>query len=307
TARRELATDAWRNELGCVSYRPFDTRWTIFERHVAVHLRERVTRHMRAGPNLALAVGRSGQVINGGDHWDIAFCTRLPTEFNLYRRGGNYLFPLYLYSPDQTTRVANLAPVFLEEMRRRLALCWLPDGSGDLHTTFGPDDIFAYIYALLFAPCYRARYADFLKIDFPRVPLPAHADLFRALCPLGRTLSQIHLLEVELPHAMVWSGCGNNLISYVAYLANEYKSGRIAINADRYLDHVPSGVWELTIGGYQVAKKWLWDRRGRSLSDEELAYYCQIIASLARTLELMEAIDSAIEQHGGWPLISTPG
>lgn len=302
TARRELATDAWRNALGRVCYRPFDTRWTVFEHHVAVHLRERVTRHMRAGPNLALAVGRAGQVIDGGDNWDIAFCTRLPAEFNLYRRGGNYLFPLYLYPPSNTARVANLAPSFIEKISQRLALHWLPDGSGDLRATFGPDDIFAYIYALLFAPGYRARYADFLKIDFPRLPLPGNADLFRTLCPLGRTLSQIHLLELELPTDTAWSTAGHNLVEYVEYCANEHSSGRVSINAQQYLDCVPLAVWELTIGGYQVAKKWLWNRRKRQLSTDELSHYCQIIASLVRTLELMAAIDSAIEQHGGWPL-----
>ena len=301
TARRALSTDAWRNELGRVHYRPFDTRWTVFERHVAVHLRERVTRHMRAGPNLALAVGRAGQVIDGGSHWDSAFCSRLPTEFNLYRRGGNYLFPLYLYPASRSARVANLDPRFIAEISQRFALRWLADGSGDLLTTFGPDDIFAYIYALLHAPGYRARYADFLKIDFPRIPLPTRIDLFRALCSPGRALSQVHLLEQSLPIDTAWSQSANTRVEHVRYLADEC-GGRVWINAHQYLDQVSPAVWALTIGGYQVAKKWLWDRRGRLLTAEEMVHYCQIIASLVRTLELMETIDHIIESHGGWPL-----
>ncbi|HEY0755072.1 MAG TPA: type ISP restriction/modification enzyme [Ktedonobacteraceae bacterium] len=301
-ARRELSTDAWRDELGRIAYRPFDTRWTIFERHVAVHLRARVTRHMRTGPNLALVVGRAGQVIDIGDTWDIAFCTRLPTEFNLYRRGGNYLFPLYLYSSTTSARSANLDPRFIAESSQRLVLRWLPDGAGDLYTTFGPDDIFAYLYALLYAPSYRARYADFLKIDFPRLPLPTRVDLFRALCQLGRALSQAHLLEQVLPSTTCWLGSGEHFVEHVRYRDDIYTGGCVFINTSQYLARVPHSVWNLTIGGYKVAKKWLLDRRGRCLTPDELHSYRQIIASLAYTLELMTAIDKALESHGGWPL-----
>ncbi|HEX7733907.1 MAG TPA: type ISP restriction/modification enzyme [Ktedonobacteraceae bacterium] len=303
-ARQALSTDAWREHMGLVTYRPFDTRWTVFERHVAVHLRERVTRHMRAGPNLALAVGRAGQVIEGGDTWDVAFCSRLPTEFNLYRRGGNYLFPLYLYptAGAGTTRRANLDPRFITESSQRLALSWLPDGPGDLRATFGPDDLFAYLYALLYSPAYRARYADFLKIDFPRVPLPARVELFRALCPLGRALSQAHLQEQPLPTATSWLGAGDYRVEHARYLADPRYDGRVIINATQALAGVPPRVWALTIGGYQVARKWLLDRRGHPLNEIERNHYRQIIASLARTLELMAAIDRVIEQHDGWPL-----
>ena len=36
---------------------------------------------------------------------------------------------------------------------------------------FGPRDVLAYVYAVFHSPTYRERYAEFLKIDFPRVPL----------------------------------------------------------------------------------------------------------------------------------------
>lgn len=301
TARAALSRGDWRNQAGPVLYRPFDTRWTVFERHVAVHLRERVTRHMRAGPNLALAVGRAGQVIDGGN-WDIAFCSRLPTEFNLYRRGGNYLFPLYLYPVAGGPRAANLAPALIAQICQRFALDWLPDGQGDLQATLGPEDLFAYFYALLYAPSYRERYAEFIKIDFPRLPLTANADLFRTLCALGRELSLLHLLEQPLPVNTAWSGDGEYPVEYARYLAESNGDGCIELNAHRHLASVPRAAWELTIGGYQVAKKWLADRRGRPLSAYEQASYQQIIAALVRTRELMTVIDRAIEHSGGWPL-----
>ncbi|MDX6268782.1 MAG: hypothetical protein QOD28_5, partial [Acidobacteriota bacterium] len=56
------------------------------------------------------------------------------------------------------------------------------------------------------------------------------------------------------------------------------------------------------VGGYQVAHKWLKDRKGRALAYEDLAHYQRMLAALAETMRLMSGIDAAIEAHGGWPL-----
>lgn len=60
-------------------------------------------------------------------------------------------------------------------------------------------------------------------------------------------------------------------------------------------------VWSFHIGGYQVCEKWLKDRKGRTLSDDDIAHYQKIIVALAETIRLMQEIDEVIEQHGGWP------
>jgi hypothetical protein len=123
-AKRALSDGKWRTQLTPVLYRPFDTRWTIYNRHVAVHLRESVTRHLLPGDvegtreNLALLIGKAGQVVSQ-QTWDIVFCSRLITEFNLFRRGGNNIFPLYLASNDgQASRDVNLAPDFIADVVR---------------------------------------------------------------------------------------------------------------------------------------------------------------------------------------------
>ena len=58
-----------------------------------------------------------------------------------------------------------------------------------------PEDIFHYAYAVFHSPGYRSRYAEFLKIDFPRLPLTGNLELFRALARLGGELVALHLLE----------------------------------------------------------------------------------------------------------------
>lgn len=60
-------------------------------------------------------------------------------------------------------------------------------------------------------------------------------------------------------------------------------------------------VWNFHIGGYQVCEKWLKDRKGRTLSADDIAHYQKIVVALAETIRLMQAIDEVIEQHGGWP------
>jgi predicted helicase len=316
-AKSELANGAWRQEVTEILYRPFDRRWTVFNRHVAVHRRERVMRHMLAGENIGLTIGRAGQVIDQHE-WDIVFCTRFITEFNLYRRGGNNLFPLYAspLSPSPSKmergkggeapgdRRANLAAGFITEFTARLGMTWVADGHGDLQRTFGPEDIFAYMYAVLYSPAYRKRYAPFLKIDFPRLPLTSNSALFCALCSLGVRLIGLHLMECYLSQITSFPVPGKNIVESVRYTAQSKQTavGRVWINTRQYFDNVPLEAWNFSIGGYQICKKWLKDRKGRKLSNNELMHYQQIVAILTETTRLMNEIDKMIEHYGGWPI-----
>jgi len=60
-------------------------------------------------------------------------------------------------------------------------------------------------------------------------------------------------------------------------------------------------VWNFHIGGYQVCQKWLKDRKGRTLTKDDLAHYQKIVIALAETIRLMAEIDQVIDAHGGWP------
>ena len=64
---------------------------------------------------------------------------------------------------------------------------------------------------------------------------------------------------------------------------------------------MPEEVWDFQIGGYQVCHKWLKDRKGRTLSDEDIAHYQKIVVALNETIRIMAEIDEVIEAHGGWP------
>lgn len=192
---------------------------------------------------------------------------------------------------------------------------------GETGKSFGPRDVFDYIYAALHSPAYRALYADYLKSDFARVPLPSSRALFEALVPLGSELVALHLLDADAlpkllkdPKSVRLAGSGKAQVTMPAsrFESDAYQGGRMYIAADesRWFEIVPAVAADFHIGGYQPARKWLKDRAarggkkataGRVLTDEDVLHYRRMIVALTRTAELMPKIDEVIEKHGGWP------
>jgi predicted helicase len=162
------------------------------------------------------------------------------------------------------------------------------------------EDILYYIYAIFYSPEYRTRYAEFLKIDFPRLPLTSSLDLFRTLSELGAELVDLHLMESPKldQHFTTYTGNAAPVVEKVSWandtvwLDKKQSCGFIG---------VPETVWNFHIGGYQVCNKWLKDRKGRTLTAEDLTHYHRIVVALSETIRLMAEIDEVIEQYGGWP------
>jgi predicted helicase len=181
---------------------------------------------------------------------------------------------------------------------------FITDGNGDLQRTLGPKNIFSYIYAVLHSPTYRIRYAEFLKIDFPRIPLTSNTGLFRSLCTIGDQLVELHLMKKYGQNVPNYPELGNNMIEKVEYTQtmDNPEQGRVWINKIQYFDKVSPEIWEFHIGGYQVSYKWLKDRKGRTLTFDDIKHYQRIVGALAETIRLMEQIDEVIDAHGGWPI-----
>jgi predicted helicase len=301
-----------------VLYRPFDKRLIFYHDSLVWRTVKQVMRHMLAGENLGLIVPR--QVVSDFRH---VLCTSRITNFNTLdiagRFGSGCLFPLYLYpvkekeQPDksggkeggvspimaiQTKREPNLNPEFIKAVSEKLGLKFVEDGKGDLAQTFGPEDIFNYAYAVFHSPAYRSRYAEFLRIDFPRLPLTSNRALFRALAGKGATLVALHLMESPLLNNLItrYPIAGSNTVEKVIYEENTH---RVYINKTQYFEGVSPEVWNFHIGGYQVGQKWLKDRKGRALTYDELTHYQKVIVALKETIRLMTELDALIP---GWPV-----
>lgn len=221
-----------------------------------------------------------------------------------------HLFPLAMKTetppaPAAPQRRPNLSREFLEELSQRVGLRFTALGAGDLRSAFGPEDAFHYLYAVLSSPEYRSRYADFLKSDFPRVPLPGSRALFERLAGLGRRLTALSLLETEVTDTVAWRpapgvALANHRVGRVRFSETTGR-GRVWLNEELYCEEVPAVVWEFSIGGYRPAQKWLKDRKGRTLSEEDLDRYRGIVGAIGEMIRRMAEVDEVIDAHGGWP------
>jgi len=305
-AKNELKNENWKKDIRKVVYRPFDFRFTVWNSNVCVHRRLAVHKHLVRG-NRILCVGQAGNVI-GSDEWALVYCAYVPVDFNIFYRGGCALLPLYLYPIDGQTdmdyekwprgkdgRVPNLDRGFVEELAERIELEFLSDGQGDLNETFGPEDVLEYIYAVLHSKEYRQRYAEFLKIDFPRIPWPKNREIFVHVSGVGKRLMALHLMDAEvLDEDAKWPTFakeGDNIVEngYPKYVAKsqELQKAKVFINKDQYFEGVQPYIWEFHIGGYQVCERWLKYRRGLQLSYDDIRHYQKIVVALGETIRLM--------------------
>ncbi len=332
-ARAKVQCDPhWMEHVSRCLHHPFDSRFIYYVPWMVDWPRQEVMPHLIRGSNRALITTRQTR-----DPW-CAFATdSVSTHKCMAAYDINSLFPLYLY-PDPTKlddlgdspwpegeegRRPNLSKPFVDEFAGKLGLEFVSDGRGDLQATFGPEDIFDYIYAVFHSPTYRERYAEFLKIDFPRVPLTSDADLFRDLVGLGGELVRLHLMEhpdlAREANRISYPNAGGNEVEkgHPKYYApgevapgeaEPLARGRVYINgtkrkagapAAQYFDGIAPEVWAFQVGGYQVLDKWLKDRRGRTLSYEDIEHYQRVVVALEHTMALMAEIDARIEE---WPI-----
>lgn len=319
-AKEALSDGTWKKKIVPVLYRPFDIRTTVYDSHVAVHRRDRVSLQVIDGKNLAMVSCR--QQSQYETEWNLVGVARGLIEsctISNKTKEINYLFPTWLSSAG--SRKPNLATSYVAAVQSALNLSpndYRPeDPTAPLHA----EKIFHYIYAVLHSPDYRRRYAAFLRTDFPRIPIPGSRKVFDALAKLGAELVAWHLLEhpnaikIESNNstktgATAWFGTDFSLAK-VAEKSRELadvqgtgdKVGKVFINATSGFANVHQSIWQHTIGGYQVLHKWLDDRRkaGRSLSQDDITHWLRVYAALHATQKMMLQVDEAIEANGGWP------
>jgi predicted helicase len=362
-----------RNTFVRYLFHPFDWRFTYYSDDLVTRTRRPIMEQM-ASPNLALLCLRQIK----GEEFAHAFVTRsISNKFALSSKSSNvcYHFPLYTYVDDQTqtTLPRELHHSNLTDALELPQVLPSQVGGGEGGAEVGRrrlEDVLAYVYAILYCPAYRARFAGALKIDFPRIPKPTNYGVFFCLSALGADLVALHLLEndyaaaswnVSKPKrtsplqslitkltgrggAEVAKGypkfvgssseaaleCGSEATALSDVTATRRRArsmaaapqptagagapalqgagaqvgtrpGRVYINPTCYFEGVPENVWNFHVGGYQVCEKWLKDRRGRTLSDEDVLHYQRAVVALKETIRLMAEIDRVIEAHGGWP------
>jgi len=284
--------DKYYNEI---LYRPFDIRYVYYSDHIIERMRYEVMQHMLKD-NIALTIGRQGQVVGNESLWNLAFVSENIIDLNLFYRGGELLFPLYLY-PTEEKKKSSFGNMMLFEPQGKYGKERRANISEklmlQLHKAYKknppPEEILYYVYAVLYSNIYREKYAEFLKIDFPRIPFTKKYELFKELAEFGKELTELHLLKhksLAHPSVRFWGKKGSDKIEKPHY---DEKEKFVYINEDKYFENISPEMWNYQIGGYRVLEKYLKDRKGRQMEDP--GHYCRTAEAISKTIELQKELD----------------
>ncbi|MBZ0279565.1 MAG: N-6 DNA methylase [Anaerolineae bacterium] len=143
--------------------------------------------------------------------------------------GGTQCFPFYTYDEDGTNRRENITDWALKQFQQRYPVgaqhvAPLPPSSQQSPAPVPPSplpdtpreitkwDIFYYVYALLHHPAYRAKFADNLKRELPRIPF---APDFWSFAEAGKKLAELHLnYETLEPYPLEYHWIPGKPVSY---------------------------------------------------------------------------------------------
>lgn len=272
------------------TYRPFDNRFIIYNAGIIQRLRDNIMKHF-LNTNLGLVLQKNTK----SEFFNEVYITQNVSDKHLIGHQ-SFIFPLYIYpskdnpkkqssssvmmlfepEADYGKKKPNLSPDIVEKLKK------------ELNKTLPSEQIFFYIYSVLYSNIYRTKYAEFLKIDFPKIPFTKDYKLFSKMAEYGESLVELHLLKstkFDSPVAK-FQGNGNYMLEKV-----KFEKGKLYINNDQYFENIAPEVWEFQIGGYQVCDKWLKDRKGRKLNLEEIKHYCKVVTALGKTIEVQKEID----------------
>jgi len=293
-AREEVRKVDFGSKIEPYAYRPFDNQFVFYFPNIIERGDARVPlmKHFLK-ENIALVSTR----ILSQPPFKHVFVSDSISDMcliSIKTKEASYYFPLYLYPDERKGKLLdeeapkpectqNFTDEFLQAVKEALG------------TEPTPEEIFYYIYAVLYSPSYRKRYEEFLKIDFPRIPLPEDYEKFKKLSELGKELVELHLLKhPSLGETGVgFTESGSDRVEKVYY---DESSERVWINKEQYFDGISKEVWEYKIGAYQVLAKYLKDRRKekRKLSLEEIEHYMKVAKAIERTIEVQGEVEEVV-------------
>ncbi|NQY82481.1 MAG: damage-inducible protein, partial [Alphaproteobacteria bacterium] len=254
------------------TYRPFTRQWQYYSRR----LNERVYQMPQIFPN-AVAKNRVIAVTGVGGRSGFA-CLMVDCLPNLHTLDTGQCFPLKLY--ESRSRVArNMGDMFAfdDPMDAYTIKDGITDG-GLKHfhdaygtTTISKEDIFYYIYGLLHLSAYRAKYADNLSKELPRIPCIKTAEAFWQLSKAGHALAELHLNYEQIEPYPVTFQNGDPTTGQIDDPVTFYRVIKMRFGKDKdqstiiYNDNITISDIPLAAYDYQVngrsAIEWVMDRQ----------------------------------------------
>jgi hypothetical protein len=293
-----------------ILYRPFDVRKLYYDADKIERSRKNIMINFQ-DKNVALISVR--QVAEG--IFNHAFITSFIPNFRatLSNKGGAFIFPLYILKNGVEKTFFGVAEPqapygnekeengFIKTENFTSAFRKFINQQYQKH--YSPEQILAYVYAMLYSETYRTKYAVFLKMDFPHIPFTEDLQSFENIVVLGEELIERHLMRKqfafrELADLGNYPIEGDNIVVKPEFKIINIEGKphqRLYINPTQYFETVPKEVYEFHIGGYQVLDKYLKDRKGRSIA-EDLFHITEIIKVIYFTIKQMAKIDEEIKR-----------
>lgn len=283
------ADDGWEQRIERCLYRPFDWRWIYWDRAMVDWPRGLEMAALRQPGNLGLIIRRQFPPDHPATFFFVTNRLTLDGVLRNDNRGNETILPLWIDGKPNID-VPRITPWL-----NSIGYAWSDQPHSNQPNTLGPETWLALVYALLHLPEYRSRFAGQLRIDFPRIFLPRRGDVVQPLVLLGKELIELHLSGESTPQSN-----DDHPPVTVAPRFPRFADGAVWIDPETPIAPLDEATWNLKIGGHQVARKWLKDRRGQQLGATDLATYLRILDALRRTSEIAMEIQAVVDLHGGF-------
>jgi hypothetical protein len=289
-----------QSNLYSLLYRPFDVRRIFYHPDVVASRSLPTMKHVIGGSNIGFVCSSTWTTPDRFSVGISRFMVEMKT--GTHDRGTTF-FPLYRYEAllgGKAEQVHNLTSEFVKEWCATTRTQFVPIGHGDGDKTTGPEDILLWLYGLFYSPEYRRRNRAALSQKFPIVLLTSNLRLLRTLSRIGGELIALHLLESPKLAQPITEFIGSQILEIEKV---SWSRDTVWVDKAQTIGFygVSGPVWNFHFCGYQVCEKWLKDRKGRTLSKNDIAHYQRIVVALQETIRLMAEIDVVINAHGGWP------
>jgi len=269
-ARKSLISNENYNDyFNKILYRPFDIRWIFYNDSLIERSRREVMNNM-IKDNLGIMTTRKIEI---GDFRHALAFQNITESHSVSLKEINYAFPLYIYNKLNEKKV-NINFEIIKILQNKYGI--QPKS----------EEIFYYVYAILFSNNYRNKYAKLLKIDFPRIPFVEEYKEFKQLSKIGEELVELHLMKKKLKIKVKFDVSGTNIVKKL-----DYKDKKIFINDNQYFENIVEEIWNFQVGSYQVLKNWLKNRKNQILHSKDIENFLQIVEIIRDTIELMKKID----------------
>lgn len=210
----------------------------------------------------------------------------------------SHIFPLFLYGKNKHGSITKQSNLKLTGTNKT------GTGAGTLTDA---ENLFFFIYGVLYSNTYRHMFENVFKIGFPPVPFTGDQDIFQEMSRLGKQLADIHLMNYRhyTHYTQTFNGIFKKYCGWGKNSGSDSEDINIDVNSTiGYRFKIPRKVWEYQLGGHQIIKKTLYLKRGEwtklsRISEKEVMEFLKIIQAVELTIEIQEKIDNTFKKMIG--------